>query len=247
MAVMVTGAGAGIGRAIARRFAAQGATLVLIDVDADALESAAAEMRERGGQAETVTGPVEAEATVDAACAAADAAGGVAVLINNAGIAANRPTLELDAAAWDHAMAVNLRGAFLMAREAGRRMVAAGAGVILNIASMYGVVAAPERLAYCVSKAGLVMMTKALAIEWAHAGVRVNAVAPGYVDTDMVRELAAAGRLDVAALQRRTPMGRLTDPEEIADAAMFLCSDQARYVTGQVLGVDGGWTAYGYV
>lgn len=247
MAVLVTGAGAGIGRAIARRFAGSGAALVLVDVDAAAVAGAATEMRGLGGVAETVVGPVEDERTVDAAFAAVDAAGGIEALINNAGIAANRPTLDLDAAAWDRAMAVNLRGAFLMAREAGRRMVAAGRGVILNMASMYGVVAAPERLAYCVSKAGLVMMTKALAIEWAHAGVRVNAVAPGYVDTDLVRALVAAGRLDVAALERRTPMGRLTDPEEIADAAMFLCSDQACYVTGQVLGVDGGWTAYGYV
>ena len=116
-----------------------------------------------------------------------------------------------------------------------------------NVASMYGVVAAPERLGYCVSKSGTVMMTKALAIEWAQLGIRVNAIAPGYVRTPFVEELVEQGRLDLAKLEKRTPMGRLITPEEVADAACFLISDSARAITGQIIGIDGGWTAYGYL
>jgi short-subunit dehydrogenase len=112
---------------------------------------------------------------------------------------------------------------------------------------MYGLVAAPERLGYCVSKSGVVMMTKALAIEWASLGIRVNAIAPGYVLTPFVEELVEHGRLDLPKLEKRTPMGRLIQPDEVADAACFLMSDRARAITGQIVAIDGGWSAYGYI
>ena len=126
-------------------------------------------------------------------------------------------------------------------------MTAQGGGVIVNLGSIYSVVAGPNRAAYCATKAAVANLTKVLAIEWAGRGVRVNAVAPGYVRTAATDALVDAGKLDVDALERRTPLGYLATPEQIADAVAFLASEQASYVTGQILGVDGGWTAYGYV
>jgi NAD(P)-dependent dehydrogenase (short-subunit alcohol dehydrogenase family) len=243
--VLVTGAGAGIGRAVALAFARQGCRLVLNDLDAHGLETVRDEVEVACALA---PGSVADPGAVEGMMQAAETAfGGVDILVANAGISANKPTLELSHAEWRRAMEVNLDGVFLTAQAAARRMIAQGSGVILTLASMYGVVAAPERLAYCVSKAGVAMMTKALAIEWARHGLRVNAIAPGYIETALVQDLAAKGRLDVGALARRTPLGRLGQPEEIADLAIFLASDRCRWMTGQVVGLDGGWTAYGYV
>ncbi len=179
--------------------------------------------------------------------AAQTALGRLDTVIANAGVSQNKPTLELGFEEWRRVMSINLDGAFLTCHEAGRLMAASGGGSIVLTASMYGVVAAPERLGYCVSKSGTVMMTKALAIEWAQLGIRVNAIAPGYVRTPFVEELVEQGRLDLDKLQKRTPMGRLITPEEVADAACFLISDAARAITGQIIGIDGGWTAYGYL
>jgi len=126
-------------------------------------------------------------------------------------------------------------------------MVPQRSGVILNISSIYGVVAAPNRLAYCATKSAVAMIAKELAIEWAEHGIRVNALAPGYARTALVEQLVEAQRIDDRALAKRTPLGRLATAEEIADLAVFLASDKARYITGQVVGIDGGWTAYGYI
>jgi NAD(P)-dependent dehydrogenase (short-subunit alcohol dehydrogenase family) len=144
-------------------------------------------------------------------------------------------------------MGVNLDGVFLTAQEAGRRMIPRGQGHIILTSSIYGVVAAPERLGYVVSKSGVSAMTKALAVEWAQYGIRVNAIAPGYVRTPFVEDLQARGRLDIAALEKRTPIGRLIETREVAEVAAFLASDASGPITGQIIGVDGGWTAYGYV
>jgi NAD(P)-dependent dehydrogenase (short-subunit alcohol dehydrogenase family) len=171
----------------------------------------------------------------------------VDVLVNNAGrtlVAASESVPEDD---WRRTLDLNLTACFVLSQEIGRSMLARGRGSIINISSVTGAVAFPRRVAYCVSKAGLDMLTRVLAVEWAARGVRVNAIAPGYVATEMVRELSAGGVLDEAALARRTPLGRLATPEEVAEAAVFLASDAASYVTGTVLRVDGGWTAYGYV
>jgi NAD(P)-dependent dehydrogenase (short-subunit alcohol dehydrogenase family) len=120
-------------------------------------------------------------------------------------------------------------------------------GSVINVGSMNGTQPFPQRLAYCVSKAGVNMLTKVMAIEWAASGVRVNCIAPGYVETEIVRSLSARGVLDPSLLARRTPMGRLGTPDEIAGAAVFLAGDEASFVTGEVLTVDGGWSAYGYL
>lgn len=243
--VLITGGAAGLGLAMAEAFARQGCRLALFDIDRDALDSAVA-----GLPAGTVghCGSVADADAVAEAFARADAAfGGVDVVINNAGLAMNVPTLELTAEAWQKTLDVNLTGVFLCCQAAAGRMIAQGSGVIINLASMYGVVAAPERLAYCATKSGVAMMTKSLAVEWAGRGVRVNALAPGYVKTALVERLVEDDRLDERALTARTPLGRMGTVEEVADLAVFLASDKARYITGQVVGIDGGWTAYGYI
>ncbi|MEP9376125.1 SDR family oxidoreductase [Aquabacter sp. CN5-332] len=241
---LITGGGSGIGLAIARAFSAEGARLVLLDTDLPAAEAAAQSL----GKAIAIQGNVTQRADVARACdAALEKFGSLDIVLANAGVSQNQPTLDVTDADWQRVMDINCTGVFLTAQEAGRRMIDQGGGVILMMASMYGLVAAPGRLGYCVSKAGVVMMAKALAVEWAAHGVRVNAIAPGYVDTPFLQDLFDRGRLDPAKLKGRTPIGRLISPEEVARAAVFLARDESDGVTGHVLSVDGGWTAYGYI
>lgn len=242
--VLITGGAAGIGYAMAEAFSRQGCRIGLFDIDEGGLERALQSLPGAVGKHGSVTDPV----AVDAAFKRMDGAfGGVDIVVNNAGISMNKPTLELSLQDWQKALDINLTGVFLCCQEAARRMVPQGSGVILNISSIYGVVAAPNRLAYCATKSAVAMMTKGLAIEWGEHGIRVNALAPGYVKTALVEQLVEAHRIDDRALAKRTPLGRLATTEEIADLAVFLASDKARYITGQVVGVDGGWTAYGYI
>ena len=239
---IVTGGLSGIGKAIVESYVRSGAKVVVLDRDAANAEFKAALPSVSVIQCD-VADPVSTRQAFDAAC---NEMGGLDVAVANAGISQNSPTLDLDYEGWRKVMSVNLDGVFLTAHEAGRRMKDTGGSIIMT-SSMYGVVAAPERVGHCTSKAGVVMMMKVLAIEWAKLGIRVNAIAPGYVKTALVEDLAARGRLDIDKLTNRIPMGRLITTDEIADAACFLASDQARAITGQVLGVDGGWTAYGYL
>lgn len=246
-AVLITGGGSGIGRAIAERFAFAGESVLIFDRDADAARSAVADIQGAGGRASVFIGSVTEERdVVDAFAAAAQAFGDVRVLINNAGVSCNRPTLDLSLAEWQRSLDVNLTGVFLCAREAARHMCGKD-GVILNMSSMYGVVAAPNRLGYCATKSAVAMMSKALAVEWADEGIRVNALAPGYIRTALLEELIQDGRVDAEALKQRTPQGRFGSVEEVADLAYFLASEQARFITGQVIGLDGGWSANGYL
>ena len=140
---------------------------------------------------------------------------------------------------------VHLAGSFLMTREVARGMIARGRGAVVNLASIAGLTGLPRRNAYGAAKAGIVAMTRSMACEWAGHGLRVNAVAPAFVDTALVRKLADAGRIDLPAIARRTPIGRLIAAREVAAAVAFLASDAASGITGAVLPVDGGWTAFG--
>jgi NAD(P)-dependent dehydrogenase (short-subunit alcohol dehydrogenase family) len=245
---LVTGAGSGIGRATALRLAQQGCRIALLDIDAESVHGLAREIIESGGVAVSIGASVADPESVASAFAAMDAAfGGIDILINNAGITGNKSSLDLDCETWSRVIAINQSGTFYCAQQAGQRMRAGAGGIIVNLASIYGLVAAPSRLAYGATKAAVVMMTKILAVEWAQHNIRVNCVAPGYVETPGTSALAQAGVIDLEALKRRTPQGRLAQPADVASAIVRFCDEEAAHVTGQVLAVDGGWSAYGYI
>jgi len=241
---LVTGAASGIGRETARAFAAAGARVVLTDLAADAAAALAAELGPSALAAPAdVTDADAVRAVTDRAMAQW---GRIDCLVNCAGIADEmKPTFEQDIDRWQRVLDVSLRGSYLFSREAGRHMAAARAGAIVNFASIAGLVGLPGRNAYSAAKAGLITMTKGLASEWGCYGIRVNAVAPGYVDTPMVEGLMARGRIGTEGILRRTPLGRFGQPQEIATAVLFLCSAGAAYITGACLSVDGGWVAFG--
>lgn len=236
--VIVTGGASGIGWATARLFCQRGDTVVIVDLHN------ARERAEELGQGATgheldVTHESEVRALFDSV-------GRVDVLVNNAGIADSAlPTLEQAFSDFRKVLDVHLGGTFLMAREAASAMTANGGGAIVNLSSIAGVVALPRRNAYGAAKAGISMMTRSMACEWAEAGVRVNAVAPGYVRTALVQKLITDRKVDVGSIQRRTPLGRLVEPDEIAAAIWFLASPAASAITGVTLSVDGGWAAFG--
>lgn len=241
---VVTGSTRGIGRAIAERFADEGATVVVNSRDATAAREAAAAI---GRGAVGLAGDVATEEGCRALMEGTLAASGrLDVLVNNAGTSVVHKAEEFPLEDWRRILDLNLTGAFICAQLAGRQMLRQGSGCVINIGSVAAFTSTPGRVAYCASKAGMMMMTRVMAAEWAPT-VRVNAVLPGFIETDLVADLEAQGSLDLSAVRRRTPFGRLGRTEEVAAAAVFLASDQASYVTGSLLAVDGGWLAYGFV
>ncbi|BAN28173.1 SDR family NAD(P)-dependent oxidoreductase [Caballeronia insecticola] len=247
--VMNTGAANGIGLHMAHGFARHGARLVLVDIDASALEAARAELAQAwpGVEIETCEASITDPEAMERACVKAEGRfGGIDILLNNAGISMNKPALELTPSDWRRAIDIDLSGVFFAAQAAGRRMVRQRSGVIISTASMWGLASSSRRVAYCAAKAGVVSLTKSLAAEWAEYNVRVNAVCPGYTRTALVDSLIARNALDQDALMQRTPLGRLGTPQEMAEVALFLASDSAAFITGHALVSDGGWTADGF-
>lgn len=242
---IVTGGARGIGRAIASRFVEHGARVVIADLDGAGAAATAQELSGAGLVSAIGLDVTDWEAVDQAVSAVVEQHGRLDICVNDAGVQAIASSLEMTKDAWDHVVSVNLTGVFVCAQAAGRRMVAAGRGSIINMASAAGVLAIPGRAPYCATKAGVIALTKVLAVEWAKEGVRVNALGPGWVQTDLVRAAIDQGRLSEADIARRTPLGRLAQPDEIADAALFLASDQSSYFTGQTLFPDGGFTSYG--
>lgn len=248
--VIVTGAAEGIGWATARQFANDGWTVALFDLDGGKVNARAQALGEaHGGWACDVT---DAQAVHARVSEVVSRYGRIDALVNNAGIADQTvPTLSQDISAFDRVLSVHLRGAFLMSQQVIARMQLQARddtgcrGAIVNLGSIASFSGIPGRNAYSAAKAGILGMTRAMATEWARQGVRINAVAPGYVKTALVTSLVERGAIDDRAIARRTPLGRMAAPEEIAQVIVFLASAQASYITGAVLPVDGGWGALG--
>jgi NAD(P)-dependent dehydrogenase (short-subunit alcohol dehydrogenase family) len=237
---LVTGAGRGIGRACAAALSELGATVTLMARSREDLEAAASDCP---GPTQIVVGDVTVEADVDRAADTAAGETGLAVCVHCAGTNRPGPTVELALEDFDAVLDLNVRGTFLVDRAAGARMIERAAGSIVNLSSQMGSVGYPGRAAYCASKHAVDGLTKALAVEWAPHGVRVNAVAPTFVRTPLTAPMLDDPTF-LADVRRRLPAGRVGTVEEVTGAIAYLASDQSSLVTGTVLAVDGGWTAW---
>ena len=240
----ITGGGAGIGRGIAEAFARVGAAIAILDRKEDAAEATAAAIRAAGVRAEALVLDVADEAAVERTFAEIGRRlGRLDVLVNSAGIAVRKPATELTLAEWQMVQGVNVTGTFLCARAAARLMLPRARGSIVNLASIMGLSGGIyPNVGYQTSKGAVVNMTRALAVEWAKQGIRVNAIAPTYVRTELTRPLLSNPEMR-ARVEAATPMGRVAEVPEIVGAALFLASRASSMVTGHILAVDGGFLA----
>lgn len=238
---LVTGAGRGIGRRVSLELAGRGYAVAVNDLREP--EEVLGELRDTGMEALSVPGDVSDEAAVgEMVGTIVERFGRIDVLVNNAGVSFITPAEETSLADWNRTLAVNLTGPFLMCREFGKVMLEQGQGSIVNISSVAGLLGVSDRTAYNASKHGLVGLTRTLAAEWGGRGVRVNAVCPGWVKTEMDDEDQAGGGYTDADIEDRVPMGRFARPEDIARAVAFLADpEQSGFVNGHTLSVDGGW------
>jgi NAD(P)-dependent dehydrogenase (short-subunit alcohol dehydrogenase family) len=246
-AALVTGAASGIGRAIAGTLAGAGAAVALVDIDEAAATGGVEAIAREGGRAAFIRGDVSRSADCQRAVdRVLDRFGRLDIVVNNAGIIRRADVTELSEDDWDRVMAVNLKSVFLMSKFAVPVMTKAGRGAIVNVSSGWGLVGGPRAVAYCASKGGVVLLTRAMAIDHGAAGIRVNCVCPGDTDTPMLRNEARQLGEPVDTFLAESagrPLGRIGRPEEIAQAVLYLVSDAASFVTGATLVVDGGGLA----
>ena len=243
---IITGGGAGIGKAICLAFAAAGASIAVADIDAQSAEETARQIQNLGRESFAIAADVSKEQDVDLIFdkilerfAKAD------ILVNNAGISHPAVSiLDLDPAFIDKVFSIDYKGVYLCSRRAGREMLGQKAGCILNISSIAGITPLPLAM-YGPMKSAVNMLTRILAREWARNNIRVNAIAPGYVLTPLIKDMIESGQRNPDLIINRTPMGKMLDPADIAETALYLASDSARHITGIVLPVDGGWLSDG--
>jgi len=243
---LITGSGRGIGRTTALTFARAGANITVDDVNLDAAEEVAAEIRALGRKAIAVKADVGDPSQVNDMVERTIAElGGVHILVNNAGINDQGvPTLESSVEYWDQVFRVIVRGTYLCCRRVGRWMVEQRAGRIVNISSIAALIGLAPRPAYVPAKGAVIGLTRTLAVEWGPHGINVNCITPGFTRTPLVEEAFRRAGADLTKVRQHVPMGRLAEPQDIADAALFLVSDAARYITGVTLPVDGGWLVF---
>lgn len=244
----ITGAGRGIGAATAAKFSAHGARVAILERDAGAGKDTERRLREDGADVRAYEVDVTDEsAVIEAAGAVRRDFGGMDVLVNNAGIGRLGPSMTLSLEHWHESLEIMATGVFLCSREFGKALREEGGGVIVNVSSMNALMGFPMRLAYSAAKAVVVSITQTLAVEWAGYGIRVNAVAPGVTQTEMVKYAVEQGQLAEQPYLARTPLRRFAEPEEIAETILYLASERSSFITGQVIVPDGGWTAFGWV
>lgn len=245
---LVTGAGQGIGAACAQRFAAEGARVMVVDQDGAKAAAVASHLNGNGHEATSMRADVSVKADVDAAVVATIARfERIDILVNNAGITHAADFLELEEADFDRVIAVNLKSMFLFSQAVARRMVAQGSGgAIVNMSSVNAVLAIPNQVPYVVSKGGVNQLTKVTALALAPHGIRVNAIGPGTILTEMAKTAVLQNEEARRKILSRSPLGRCGEPEEIASVAAFLASDEASYITGQTIYPDGGRLALNY-
>lgn len=245
--IVVTGASHGIGKSIALEVAAAGGRVACIATRATNAAGTVGEICEDGGQATAFGCHVEVAEEVNKVFADIEAElGPIDILVNNAGISQPEMTLDMSEENWDLHMDVNCKSVFLCSQTAARQMKNNGGGAIVNIGWILGRNAFPATLGYCRSKAAVDHMTRVMAIEWARYDIRVNCVVPGYVQTDLIETLEEEGKLTMEELARRTPQRRLGTGKDIAKAVRYVASEDAAFMTGETLVIDGGWTAFGY-
>ncbi|WP_353233710.1 glucose 1-dehydrogenase [Diaphorobacter ruginosibacter] len=242
--VLVTGGASGLGWATAQAFAGEGALVAIADLEGGPAQRAADQL---GAQHIGIACDVSDEQAVDDMVRqVVESLGGVDVVVNSAGIPdAFRPTVEQDVAQFRKLVDVHLTGTYMVSRAAAAHMLRQRRGVVLNVSSIAGVLGLTPRNAYSAAKAGISMLTRTMGCEWISQGVRVNAVAPGYMMTPFLQKLVDEGKLDQERIFRRTPAGRFGTARNIADAMLFLASDSAEFITGVTLPVDGGYMAWG--
>lgn len=240
---LVTGSSRGLGRAMAEGLAVAGARIIINGTDPSRVDETVAEFRAAGHQADAAAFDVTSEEAIKNAFASLDTAGiEVDILVNNAGIQYRKPMIELETADWQRVIDTNLTSAFVIGREAAKRMIPRGYGKIVNIGSLTSELARATVAPYTVAKGGIKMLTRAMAAEWAQHGIQSNAIGPGYMLTDMNQALIDNPEFD-AWVKGRTPSRRWGKPEELIGTAVFLSSSASDYVNGQIIYVDGGMLA----